>query len=79
MDVGGLVTCHVANAKSSLEMFSCFRLLGSAPTLSQDTGCTATEPAASVFNTPVSCKFQGGAEDDTDSEKPSPCSSAKET
>ena len=76
--MGGLVTCHVANAKSSLEMLSCFRLLGNAPTPSQNAGSTGTKPAASVFNTPMSCKFQGGAEDDTDSEKPSPSSSAKE-
>ncbi|XP_050762889.1 uncharacterized protein LOC127023043 [Gymnogyps californianus] len=54
------------------------RLLGNAPTPSQNAGSTGTKPAASVFNTPMSCKFQGGAEDDTDSEKPSPSSSAKE-
>lgn len=35
-------------------------------------------PAASGFDTPVSCKFQGGGEDDVDSEKLSPSSSAME-
>lgn len=35
-------------------------------------------PAASGFDTPVSYKFQGGGEDDVDSEKLSPSSSAKE-
>lgn len=59
-------------------MFSCFRLLGNAPTTSQNAGSTGTKPAASVFNTPMSYKFQVSAEDDTDSEKASPSSSAKE-
>ncbi|XP_075625822.1 uncharacterized protein LOC142604278 [Balearica regulorum gibbericeps] len=54
------------------------RLLGNAPTPSQNAGSTGSKPAASVFNTPMSCKFQGDAEDDTDSEKPSPSSSSKE-
>lgn len=76
--MGGLVTCRIADAKSSLEMFSCFRPVGSAPTPSQNAGSTGTKPAASVFNTPVSHKLQGGTEDDTDSEKPSPSSSAED-
>jgi len=58
--------------------WKCFKILGNAPTPSQNAGSAGTKPAASVFNTPVLCKFQGGAEDDTDSEKPSPTSSAKE-
>lgn len=55
------------------------RLLGSAPTPPpQNAGSNDTKPAASVFNTPMQCTFQGGAEDDMDSEKPGPSSSAKE-
>lgn len=38
----------------------------------------AALPAASGFDTPMSCKFQGGEEDDVDSEKLSPSSSAQE-
>ncbi|KAM6051432.1 uncharacterized protein LJ206_016770 isoform 2-T2 [Theristicus caerulescens] len=53
------------------------RLLGNAPTPSQNAGSTGTKPAASGFNAPMSRKFQSGAED-TDSEKPSLSSSAKE-
>ncbi|XP_064889868.1 phospholipase A2 isoform X1 [Columba livia] len=54
------------------------RPLGSAPAPSQNAGSTGTKPAASVFNTPVSHKLQGGTEDDTDSEEPSPSSSAED-
>lgn len=72
VDMGALVTCHKTHSKTR------FRLLGNAPIPSQNAGSTSTEPAASGFDTAMLCEVHGGGDDDVDSEKLSPSSSAKE-
>ncbi|XP_068766917.1 uncharacterized protein [Struthio camelus] len=69
---------QAGNCMNKLKHTNFSRLLGSAPMPSpQNADSTGTKPAASVLNTPMPCEFQGGAEDEMDSEKPGPSSSSK--
>ncbi|KAM6246947.1 uncharacterized protein LJ264_010601 [Porphyrio hochstetteri] len=69
---------HLKDWWTGLTTVSQKRLHGNAP-IPENAGSSGNKPAASVSNTPMSCKFQGDAEDDMDSEKPSHSSCYKES
>ncbi|XP_025893220.1 uncharacterized protein LOC112945773 [Nothoprocta perdicaria] len=68
---------QAGNGVNKLRHTNISRLLGGASTPSPlHVDSAGTKPAAPVLTTPMPCKFQGGGEEEMDSEKPGPSSSS---